>query len=174
MFWEVHLCGVQDLHDFAEDGVRVALVLLTHQLNVSEFTEVKISFFLQTVDRQFQIQQLQGKRLAFIYYSLNDLDIYILLFYFTCWLSSMISASPPPFRVIGMLRLIPVEGVEFMARGGAGIVFGAVGDVRWGPVYDSKVISHSRHTTSHSNQSQSRGSLVRQWTFEIRVSDERL
>lgn len=58
----VHLCGVQDLHDFAEDGVRVALVLLTHQLNVSEFAEVKISLFLQTVDRQFQIQQLQANR----------------------------------------------------------------------------------------------------------------
>lgn len=79
----------------------------------------------------------------------------------------MISASPPPLRDIGMFRLIPVEGVEFMARGGAGIVFGAVGDVRWGPIYESKVVNQSQHTISHSSQSQSRGSLVSHWKFKI-------
>lgn len=93
---------------------------------------------------------------------------------FTCWLSSMISASPPPFRVIGMFRLIPVEGAEFMTRGGAGIVFGAVGDVRWGPMCERKVISQSQHTTSHSSQSQSRSWFVSQWKFKIHFKSLRL
>lgn len=77
----------------------------------------------------------------------------------------MISASPPPFRDIGMFRRVPVEGVELMARGGAGIVLGVVGDVRWGP------ISQSQHSASHISQSQSRGSLVSIFLDSIRVFD---
>lgn len=52
----------------------------------------------------------------------------------TCWFSSMISASPPPLRDTGVFLLMAVEGVELMARWGAGMLLGPVGDVRWGPV----------------------------------------
>lgn len=59
----VHLCSVEDIHDFGEDGATVALVFLTDQLDVSELAEVEISFFLQTVNSQLQVHQLHTDRI---------------------------------------------------------------------------------------------------------------
>lgn len=58
----VYLCGVEDVNDFGEDGVTVALVFLTDQLDVSELAEVEISFLLQTINSQLQVHQLHTQR----------------------------------------------------------------------------------------------------------------
>lgn len=57
VFWgsESFLCGVQDVNDFGQDAIAFTLMLLTDQLDVSQLTEVEISFFLQPIHCQLQL-----------------------------------------------------------------------------------------------------------------------
>lgn len=57
----------------------------------------------------------------------------------TCWLSSMISASEPPFLArLGFFLMVVVTLC------GVGMFFGTVGDVLWGPeIRMASVFSHS-------------------------------
>lgn len=55
------LRGIENANDARDDGAVLALMFLADQLDVSQFAEIEISFFLKPVYGQLQVQQLLVK-----------------------------------------------------------------------------------------------------------------
>lgn len=61
-----HLSGVENTDDARDDRAVFAFVFLADQLNVTQFAEIEVSFFLQPIHRQLQVQQLLRQEEVFM------------------------------------------------------------------------------------------------------------
>lgn len=155
-----HLRSVEDVDNLCKNWVAFALILLADELDIAEFSEIKVSLLLQAVDRHLQVHQLHEEEESAMKSTFLQKSVLVQGYsdriYFlcpvlercwfqkrclcTCWLSSMSSTSLPPFRNTGVLRFMLV-GAELIGRGGVGMVLGTVGDVLWGPMRNNKEVS---------------------------------
>lgn len=61
-----HLSGIENADDARDDGAVFAFVFLADQLDVTQFAEIEVSFFLQPIHRQLQVQQLLRQEEVFM------------------------------------------------------------------------------------------------------------
>lgn len=139
-----HLRGIENANDARDDGAVLALMFLADQLDVSQFAEIEISFFLKPVYGQLQVQQLRRHK------EMLMPDVPAVLSSpcqvpfprpLTCWLSSRIwaSASWPPFRAEGGFFRRMQGGATLLSRPEVCMFLGPVGDVLCGTVQRTRV-----------------------------------